>query len=66
MNSLEKWMILTPLQKLPNNVGDLGKIIVATSFEWLPKVQKIDKSGHTDCNPNFGAIDNVSCFFTVR
>ena len=40
-------MILTPLQKLPNNVGDLGKIIVATSFEWLPKVQKIAKSGHT-------------------
>ena len=40
MISLEKWMILTPLQKLPNNVGDLGKIIVATSFEWLPKVQK--------------------------
>ena len=22
--SLEKWMILTPLQKLPNNVGNLG------------------------------------------
>ena len=42
-------MILTPLQKLPNNVGDLGKIIVATSFEWLPKVQKIAQSGHTDC-----------------
>ena len=41
-------MILTPLQKLPNNVGDLGKIIVATSFEWLPKVQKIAQSGHTD------------------
>ena len=40
-------MILTPLQKLPNNVGDLGKIIVAASFEWLPKVQKIAKSGHT-------------------
>ena len=33
-------MTLTHLQKLPNNVGDLGKIIVATSFEWLPKVQK--------------------------
>ena len=43
-------MILTPLQKLPNNVGDLGKIIVATSFEWLPKVKKIAQSGHTDCN----------------
>ena len=33
MNSLEKLMILTPLQKLPNNVSDLDKIIVATSFE---------------------------------
>ena len=33
-------MILTPLQKLPNNAGDLGKIIVATCFEWLPEVQK--------------------------
>ena len=40
-------MILTPLQKMPDDVGDLGKIIVATSFEWLPKVQKIAKSGHT-------------------
>ena len=47
MISQEKWMILTPLQKLPNNVGDLGKIIVATCFEWLPKVQKIANSGHT-------------------
>ena len=36
MISLEKWMILTPLQKLPNNVGNLGKLSVATSFEWLP------------------------------
>ena len=34
-------MIWTPLQKLLNNVGDLGKIIVATGFEWLPKVQKL-------------------------
>ena len=33
-------MILTPLQKLPNNVDDLGNLIVATRFEWLPKVQK--------------------------
>ena len=44
---LEKWMTLTTIQKLPNNVGDLGKIIVATDFEWLPKVQKITQSGHT-------------------
>ena len=47
MISLEKLKILTPIQKLANNVGDLGKIIVATSFEWLPKVQKYAKSGHT-------------------
>ena len=40
-------MILTPLPKLTYNVGNLGKIIVATSFEWLPKVQKIAQSGHT-------------------
>ena len=41
-------MILTPLQKLSNNVGNLGKIIVATGFELLPKVQKIAQSGHTE------------------
>ena len=39
MISLEKSKILTPLQKLPTTVGDLGKIIVATGFENLPKVQ---------------------------
>ena len=39
MISLDKWMILTPLQKLPKNVGDLGKLIVAKDFEKLPKVQ---------------------------
>ena len=41
-------MILTHLWKLPNNVGDLGKIIVDTGFEWLPKVQKNAQSGHTE------------------
>ena len=40
-------MILTPRRKLPNNVAALGKIIVATGFEWLPKVQKIAQYGHT-------------------
>ena len=39
MISLEKWLILTPLQKLPKNVGDLGKLIVAKGFKKLPKVQ---------------------------
>ena len=47
MISLEKFKILTPLQKLPTNVGDLGKLIVAKGYEKLPKVQKIAQSGHT-------------------
>ena len=32
-------MMLTPVQKLPNIVGDLGKLIVAKGFERSPKVQ---------------------------
>ena len=32
MISLEKLEILTPLQKMPNNVGDWGKLIVAKGF----------------------------------
>ena len=43
-------MILAPLQKLPKNVGDLGKLIVAKGFKKLPKVQKIAQSGHTACD----------------
>ena len=39
MISLEKLKILTTLQKLPKNVGELRKLIVATGFEKLPKVQ---------------------------
>ena len=39
MISLEKLKILTSLQKLPKNVGDLGKLIVAKCFKKLPKVQ---------------------------
>ena len=39
MISPEKWKILTHLQKLPKNVGDLDRLIVATGFEKLPKVQ---------------------------
>ena len=40
MISLEKRMILTPLQKLPNNVSYCGKKTAA-------KKQKIPQSGHT-------------------
>ena len=39
MIQLEKLKILTPLQKLPMNVVDLGKLVVATGFEKLPNVQ---------------------------
>ena len=39
MISLENWQILTHLQKLPKNVGDIGKVIVAIGFEKLSKVQ---------------------------
>ena len=39
MISSEILKIFTPLQKLPKNVGDLGKLMVAKSFEKLPKVQ---------------------------
>ena len=38
---------MTPLQKLPKNVGDLGKLIAAKCFKKLTKVQKIATSGHT-------------------
>ena len=36
---LEKWYILTPLQKLPKNLRDLGKLIVAKGFKKWPIVQ---------------------------
>ena len=31
--------MLTPLQKLPKNVVDLGKFMVAKGFKNLPKVE---------------------------
>ena len=39
MISLEKLMILTPLQNLPKYVWDLGKLIIAKGFKKCPKVQ---------------------------
>jgi len=39
MISLENDRFLTPLQKLPKNVGDLSKLIVAKGFKNMPKVQ---------------------------
>ena len=51
MISLEKIRILTPLQNLPKNVRDLGKLIVAKGLKKLPKVQKIAQCGHTVLQP---------------
>ena len=34
-------MILTPLQKLPKNGGDLGKLIAAKGFKSCPKSNKL-------------------------
>ena len=39
MISLEKLKIWTPLQKLPKNMGVLGKKIIAKGFEKCPNVQ---------------------------
>ena len=39
MISIQKLKLLIPLQKLPNNEGDFGKIVVAKGFTKLPKVQ---------------------------
>ena len=45
-------MILTPLQILPKNVEDLGKLIVAEGLKKLRKFQKSAQSGHTACGYN--------------
>ena len=54
-------MILTPLQKLPKNVEDSGKLIVAKGHKKLPKVKKIAQSGHTayDLPHTFANIDQL-------
>ena len=61
MISLEKLQILTPLKTLPNNVGDLGKLIVANGFEKLPKVQYITQSGHTGGNESIASFLLIFC-----
>ena len=44
--------------KMPKNVGELGKLIVAKGFEKLPKVQKIAQAGHTAYRY---LVDKVQC-----
>ena len=59
-------MILTPLQKLPKSVGDLGKLIVAKGFEKLPKVHEIAQSDHTECDHNSKYIFSLSQRETIN
>ena len=79
MISQEKWIILTPLQKLPKNVGDLAKLIVAKGFKKWPKVQNIAQSGHTgaaiaqsirlhppSCCPGFESQGHHVCFYHLH
>ena len=40
MISPEKLKILIPLQKMPKNVGDLGRLIVAQALKSCPKSKK--------------------------
>ena len=47
---------LTPLQKLPKNVCNLAKVIVATGFEKLPKVL---------CKCPFYKIHNFILYFII-
>ena len=60
--SQEKLKILTPLQKLSNNVRDLGKLIVAKWFKKLPKVQKIARSGHTGYHRH---LEEIECSLSI-
>ena len=39
--SHEKWKILTHLQNMPKNVGDLGTLIVAKGFKKCPKSKNL-------------------------
>ena len=57
--------------KLPKNVGDLSKSIVAKGFEKLPKVQLIAQSGltgrYTLTSPLMYAslVSNLKCPFPL-
>ena len=57
MISPEKWKILTPLQKLPKNVGDLGKLIVAKGFKSCPKSNKL---------PNLVTLLPIELFYVSK
>ena len=56
---------MTPLQKLPKNGEDWGKLIVAKGFKKLPKVQNIAQSGHTVADARATYEQNWNTFFRL-
>ena len=70
MVSLEKLMILTPLQKLPKNGEYWGILIVAKGFIKLPKVQNIAQSCHTVSHKrdtsSYGECSSAGPLFLVK
>ena len=60
MTSLEKLKILTSLQKLPENVGDLDKLIVAKGFESCPKSNKSPNLVTLSNSKNMGGLNLLS------
>ena len=62
MISLQKFKILTPLQKLPKYVRDLDELIVAPGFDKFLKAQWITQSGHTAHKANVPFI-SADLFF---
>ena len=53
---LEKFKVLTPLQKMPKNVGGLGKLIVAKGLKSCPKY---------NISPNLVTLEVSSSNYTV-
>ena len=51
---------MTPLQKLPKKMGNLGKLIVAKGFKKLPKVQK-NRPIWSHCMPATPKMFIINC-----
>ena len=58
MISLETLKLFEPLQKLPKNLGDLGKLIAAKGFKRLPNL--VTLVGTYICNHFWWKFSNYS------
>ena len=57
---LEKLKILKPLQKFPNNVGDLGKLIVAKGFKKIAQ-SPINRPVWSHCPAPKCCLKTIKC-----